>query len=78
MGELKEFPHKVRVLKPKKIMRPCDYGLLTAVTNLETQLGTIEAYNRLVTSAEELQKKITNGKAVAPNPIYAKDPKGKS
>lgn len=55
---------------PQQIMRPCDYGLELAVTNLEIQLGTIEAYNRLVGVAMDLRKVIDEKRAKAPNPCY--------
>jgi hypothetical protein len=61
---------------PKPITRPCDWGLLNAVQALETQLGTIEAYNRLVRAAEELRAQIERGEAKAQNPIYARRPRG--
>jgi len=56
---------------PKPIVRPCDWGLMSAINNLETQLGTIEAYNRLVVAAAKLKGKIDAGQAQAQNPIYA-------
>lgn len=59
--------------KVKQIKRPCDYGLDLAVMNLEEQLGTIEAYNRLVIKAEALKNKINKGDAVKQNPLYATD-----
>jgi hypothetical protein len=31
---------------PKRIMRPCEWGLLATVRDLETQMGTVEAYKR--------------------------------
>lgn len=62
---------------PPRLMRPCDYGLKLAVSNLEVQLGTIEAYNRIVEAAADMREKIESGKAVAANPIYATEPKGK-
>ena len=55
----------------KPIIRPCDWGLIGAVTGLETQLGTIEAYNRLATAAHKLKAKIDAGQAEQQNPIYA-------
>lgn len=61
---------------PKRIMRPSDWGLISAVNALETQLGSIEAYNRLVTAANQLRAKIERGEAKAQNPIYAKHPRG--
>ncbi len=62
---------------PARLMRPCDYGLKMAIANLETQLGTIEAYNRLAEAAAAVRAKIDEGEAVAANPIYATEPKGK-
>lgn len=56
---------------PKPIVRPCDWSLKGAVISLETQLGTIEAYNRLATAAAELKAKIDAGQAQAQNPIFA-------
>jgi hypothetical protein len=38
---------------------------------METQLGTIEAYNRLARAASELKAKIEGGNAEAQNPIFA-------
>src|SRR5688572_8055336 len=61
---------------PKSFLRPCDHGLLTAVMDLETQLGTIEAYNRIVGAAMTILAKIKDGKAVAPNPCYLNDQTG--
>jgi hypothetical protein len=61
---------------PRRLVRPCDYGLLLAVQNLETQLGTIEAYNRLVQAANVLRNKVERGDAKAQNPIYAKSVRG--
>lgn len=56
---------------PKPIVRPCDYGLKSAIFGLETQLGTIEAYNRLATAAAALKAKIDAGQAAAQNPLFA-------
>lgn len=56
---------------PRPIVRPCDWGLLGAVNNLETQLGTIEAYNRLATAAHALKAKIDAGQALPQNPMFA-------
>lgn len=61
---------------PKRIVRPCDYGLHSAVTALETQLGTIEAYNRLVEAAMAMRAKIDAGKAKPQNPMFAVNIKG--
>ncbi len=56
---------------PKPIVRPCDYGLMNAIRGLETQLGTIEAYNRLAHASAALKAKIDEGKAVAQHPMFA-------
>lgn len=56
---------------PRRIMRPCDYGLRRAVNDLETQLGTIEAYNRLAAAAHALKARIDAGDVKAQNPIFA-------
>lgn len=61
---------------PKRIVRPCDYGLRGAVVSLEQQLGTIEAYNRLVEAAAVLSARIDAGKAEAQNPIFAVNVRG--
>lgn len=63
---------------PKPIVRPCDYGLQLAVMNLEAQLGTIEAYNRLARAAYELHRRIEAGQAQPQNPIFAVDVRGAS
>lgn len=57
-------------LAPGRLMRPCDYGLLGAIHALETQLGSIEAYNRLVDAAAALRAKIDAGQAEAQNPMF--------
>lgn len=56
---------------PKRIVRPCDYGLRASVMDLETQLGTIEAYNRLVEEAARLRKRIESGDVKPQNPTFA-------
>lgn len=56
---------------PTPIRRPCDYTLLMAVNALETQLGTIEAYNRLATAAHHLKAQIDAGNAKAQHPMFA-------
>ena len=53
---------------PDSIMLPCDYSLAGAVMALETQLGTIEAYNRMVAYAKRLKLQITRGEARDPIP----------
>lgn len=61
---------------PKRINRPCDFALSLSVTDLEMQLGTVEAYNRLVEVSERLKARIEKGQAKAQNPIYAVSIKG--
>ena len=62
--------------KPRRIVRPCDAGLAGAVHGLEMQLGTIEAYNRLVECANKLKARIDAGDVKAQNPIFAKSVRG--
>jgi hypothetical protein len=57
---------------PRSVVRPCDAGLALAVAHLETQLGTIEAYNRLVQAARALRHKIPEPQ----NPLYAVNVQG--
>lgn len=59
---------------PKPIVRPCDHGLALAVSNLETQLGTVEAYNRLCHAAAHLKQKVDSGNAKAGLEMYAVNP----
>ena len=61
---------------PKRIVRPCDYGLYSAVIALESQLGTIEAYNRIVEAANAMRAQIDAGKAKPQNPLFAVHIKG--
>ena len=56
---------------PKPIVRPCEWGLRGTISDLETQLGSIEAYNMLIDYAAILKRKIEAGKAKSQNPIYA-------
>lgn len=56
---------------PKVITRPCDAALRLAWMDLETQLGTVEGYNRLVQLAERIRANIDAGRIKAQNPIYA-------
>lgn len=59
---------------PKRIARPCDYGLMAAVRDCETQVGTVEAFNKLCQHAAALKAKIDDGKAVAPHERWLTDP----
>lgn len=56
---------------PTRIMRPCDYGMLGTLHSLETQLGTIEAYNRVVEAANHLKTRIDAGYIKPQNPLFA-------
>lgn len=57
-------------LPPQHLM-PAEWGLKKTVRDLEIQLGTVEAYNRLVSAAKELKSKMDDGKAAAPFDQYA-------
>lgn len=61
---------------PRALIRPCDYLLLSAVMQCEVQLGSVEAYNRLVLQAERLLGRIEAGEGKAQNPLYAVDVRG--
>lgn len=79
MSEVKAWPLSGPMTKdaPKPIVRPCDYGLELAVTELETQVGTIEAYNRMVDKCRVLREQIARGHVKAQNPLYAVDVMGR-
>lgn len=59
---------------PRRIIRPCEWGLLGTVRDLETQMGTVEAYNRLCDAAQQLKAKIDAGDAHAQGKMWATDP----
>lgn len=59
---------------PKRIVRPCDYGLARTIHSLEDQVGTVEAYNKLCNAAEALKSKIDSGNAKAQLLMFATDP----
>lgn len=75
MSELTEIisPEEFLSPVPKTLKRPCDYGLEIAISNLETQLGTIEAYNRLSSACARIRAKIIAGNAEAQNPMFRTD-----
>lgn len=77
-GEVKVWPKQGRPTdkKPQKIKRPCDWSLEGAIMEMETQLGTIEAYNRLVEATENLKALIGKGEIKPQNSIYAKSIRG--
>ena len=60
---------------PKKIKRPCDFGLWTAVNGCETQVGTVETYNKLCDWADSLKAKIDAGNGVQALEMFSTDPK---
>lgn len=78
MSNVKPWPKPTGKMaqKPRRIVRPCDSSLLLAVYALEGQLGTIEAYNRLVAAANVLRAKVERGEAQAQNPIFATSVRG--
>lgn len=63
---------------PHRIKRPCDWEIEAAAYSAEVQVGTIEAYNRLVAQAERLRARIERGDIKAQNPLYAKNIRGGS
>ena len=77
MSNVEQLPVKATSDRsaPKRIMRPCEYGLWGAVKDMETQMGTVEAYNRLCDWAQSLKAKIDAGEAVQQNRLFATDPK---
>ena len=77
MSEIRQLPTAKETNRPapKRIVRPCEYGLWSAVNDVETQMGTVEAYNRLCDWAQSLKAKIDRGEAKAQHPMWATDPK---
>jgi hypothetical protein len=77
MSNVEQLPVKLTSERPapKRIVRPCEYGLWGSVRDLETQLGTVEAYNRLCNAAQQLKEKIDRGDAQAQHKMFATDPK---
>lgn len=59
---------------PAKIKRPCDYSLELAISSMETQVGTVEAYNRLCDAAAAVKAKIDAGKAKVAMMQFSTDP----
>lgn len=59
---------------PKRIIRPCEYCLFNAVRVLETQMGTVEAYNRLCDAAQALKAKIDACDGTQAHAMWATDP----
>lgn len=77
MSDVRKLPVQGTTSRPapKRIMRPCEYGLIGTVHDLETQLGSVEAYNRLCDAAARLKAKIDAGEAVQQHAMWATDPK---
>ncbi|SEI41660.1 hypothetical protein [Paraburkholderia diazotrophica] len=76
MADVKQLPVQGATSRPapRRIMRPCEYGLWGTMRDLETQLGTVEAYNRLCDAAAALKAKIDSGNAQAQHKMWATDP----
>jgi hypothetical protein len=73
-ADVKAWPKvagRPEVVLPARMVRPCDWSLKSAIYALETQLGTIEAYNRLAEAAHVLAAKIEAGNAAAQHPMFA-------
>ncbi|MBH9645088.1 hypothetical protein [Burkholderia vietnamiensis] len=77
MSDIRQLPvtQETSRLAPKRIVRPCEWELFNAVRSLETQMGSVEAYNRLCMAAEQLKAKIDRGEGKAQHPMWATDPK---
>lgn len=77
MSNVEQLPVKGKADRPppKRIVRPCEYGLIGTVRDLETQLGSVEAYNRLCDAAASLKAKIDRGDAMQQHAMWATDPK---
>jgi hypothetical protein len=73
VSELLRMPGEVStpIDPPSVILRPCDYGLERAWCALETQLGTIEGYNRLAAFANHIHTLIEAGNIKPQNPIFS-------
>jgi hypothetical protein len=76
MSNVEQFPAKCTSNRPtpKRIVRPCEFGLIGVVRDMEIQMGTVEAYNKLCDAAHQLKAKIDRGDAQAQNSFYATDP----
>lgn len=77
MSNVEQLPVKGKAVRPapRRIVRPCEYGLFNTVRDLETQMGSVEAYNRLCDAAASLKAKIDRGDAVQQHAMWATDPK---
>jgi hypothetical protein len=59
---------------PRRIVRPCEHGLALAIDAMETQMGSVEAYNLLCDAAASLRRKIDAGEGHAQHAMWAIDP----
>jgi len=76
-GNITQFPKQPRADDlPRPIVRPCDASLALTWMHLETQLGTVEGYNRLVELAAKIRVRIYQGDITAQSPIYVKNIEG--
>jgi len=77
MSDIRQIPSPKETSReaPKRIKRPCEWGMQGAVRDMETQMGTVEAYNRLCDWAQHLKEKIDRGDAQAQAAMWATDPK---
>ena len=48
---------------------------MNSVRDMETQMGTVETYNRLCDWAQSLKAKIDRGDAKVQHPMWSTDPK---
>ena len=60
---------------PKPVVRPCEWGLRSAIMQMETQLGSIEAYNMLAEYAAKLKAKIDAGNGKKQDDYFATHPR---
>ena len=76
MGEIKKLKtdESMRPV-PKRIIRPCEWGLRSAIADMETQLGSIEAYNMLTDYAAQLKAEIDAGNAKPQNEYFSTHPR---
>ena len=76
MSNVEQLPVKLTSDRPapRRIIRPCEWELFNATRSLETQMGTVEAYNRLCDAAQRLKAKINAGQAEQQHKMWATDP----
>lgn len=76
MSKIRQLPVKAETSReaPKRIIRPCEWQLVGTVQALETQMGSVEAYNRLCEAAQRLKAKIDAGEGHQQAAIWATDP----